>query len=349
MERRGLLDEKGLTALLEVLTREYRVVAPVPLEGGAYGLAPLSEADPSKVDLAGVRPYQPMKSFFLKPRQRVACDYQTRVPQGDEQPFCLLGAKACDLAGMAVQDAVFLEGEFRDPFYGSARERNLIVTSDCGFATDTCFCTAMEGAPYAEQGFDLNISVLPGSWLIEAGSEAGGSLMHRLEDHMRPADEESLERRRHQRDRVSAEVRQAVDESGVPDTGRLDGVVSKAYESPVWKDEADRCVECGACNTVCPTCHCFLLYDQMLQAGEEMEKLRVWDSCLLKGFARVAGGENPRPELWMRLRNRFEKKFDFFPKTEDIYACTGCGRCVSACPAEIDIREVLQRLVEDAR
>jgi ferredoxin len=152
-----------------------------------------------------------------------------------------------------------------------------------------------------------------------------------------------------QRERVTAEVGRAVEEAGAVDQDRLEGVISEAYESPVWREEADRCVECGACNTICPTCHCFLLYDQMLQAGEEMEKLRVWDSCLLKGFARVAGGENPRPELWMRLRNRFEKKFDFFPRTEGIYACTGCGRCIACCPAEIDIREVLRRLVEDAR
>lgn len=349
MERRGLLDEKGLTALLEVLTREYRVIAPVPLEGGAYGLAPLKEADPSLVDLAGVRPYQPLKSFFLRPRQRVAEDFRTRVPDAGDRPFCLLGAKACDLSGMDVQDAVFLEGEFRDPFYGSARERNLIVTSDCGFAADTCFCTAMGGAPYAERGFDLNVSVLPDCWLLEAGSSAGESLMERLEEHLAPAGPESLKRRQMQRERVTAEVGRAVEEAGAVDQDRLEGVISEAYESPVWREEADRCVECGACNTICPTCHCFLLYDQMLQAGEEMEKLRVWDSCLLKGFARVAGGENPRPELWMRLRNRFEKKFDFFPRTEGIYACTGCGRCIACCPAEIDIREVLRRLVEDAR
>jgi Fe-S oxidoreductase len=86
------------------------------------------------------------------------------------------------------------------------------------------------------------------------------------------------------------------------------------------------------------------LYDQ--KDKENMARLRVWDSCMLKGYARVAGG-NPRPKLFMRLRNRFEKKFDFFPKVAGVYACTGCGRCVSACPAKIDIRKVLKRLVNN--
>jgi len=114
----------------------------------------------------------------------------------------------------------------------------------------------------------------------------------------------------------------------------------------MWEEEAKACVECGACTLICPTCHCFLLYDQKDEA--RMARLRVWDSCMFKGYARVAGGANPRPKLWMRLRNRFDKKFDYFPKVADFYACTGCGRCISACPAKIDIRKVLKRLVENA-
>jgi Fe-S oxidoreductase len=89
-----------------------------------------------------------------------------------------------------------------------------------------------------------------------------------------------------------------------------------------------------------------VLTDQ--QVGEQLCRFREWDACMLKDFARVAGGGNPRPQLWMRLRNRFEKKFDFFPQVADVYACTGCGRCISACPAQIDIRHVLKRLVEHA-
>ena len=140
-------------------------------------------------------------------------------------------------------------------------------------------------------------------------------------------------------------MQENISRNEVPLQERLEGIIEKNYEAELWAEEAQTCVECGACNTICPTCHCFLLYDQLDQ--EKMARLRVWDSCLLKNFARVAGGANPRSQLWMRLRNRFEKKFDFFPRVAGFYACTGCGRCITACPGKIDIRRVLKRLVDE--
>ena len=116
--------------------------------------------------------------------------------------------------------------------------------------------------------------------------------------------------------------------------------VSSSFASGLWDDFASTCVECGGCNVICPTCHCFLLVDQ--SSGDKYQRLKVWDSCLMKRFARVAGGANPRKHLSERLRNRFVKKFNFFPEILNMYACTGCGRCIETCPGDIDIREVLK-------
>ena len=148
------------------------------------------------------------------------------------------------------------------------------------------------------------------------------------------------------REQIVAEVLSRVDEHGVPHRDHYEGMVRRNYESKLWEEEAATCVECGACNLICPTCHCFVLSDQ--QTGTGTARFRHWDACMVKDFARVAGGGNPRPQLWMRLRNRFEKKFDFFPRLTGLYACTGCGRCISACPANIDIRRMLNSLVHDA-
>jgi heterodisulfide reductase subunit C len=147
------------------------------------------------------------------------------------------------------------------------------------------------------------------------------------------------------RAKVAGEVESNIKENNIPHQKYYEGAMEKNYDSDIWKREAETCVECGACNTICPTCHCFLLYDQ--KDEDKMERLRVWDSCLIKDFALVAGGHNPRKQLWMRLRNRFDKKFAFFPKVLGLYACTGCGRCIMACPGKIDIRKILGRLTAD--
>ncbi|KPJ71536.1 MAG: hypothetical protein AMS14_09065 [Planctomycetes bacterium DG_20] len=102
-------------------------------------------------------------------------------------------------------------------------------------------------------------------------------------------------------------------------------------------------MECGSCNFICPTCHCFLLSD--LERAGRFRRFKNWDACQYEAFARVAGGANPRPKRWERLRNRFDKKFDFFVTHVGEPACTGCGRCVEACPGRIDLREILKELV----
>jgi ferredoxin len=109
------------------------------------------------------------------------------------------------------------------------------------------------------------------------------------------------------------------------------------------------CVECGGCNLICDTCHCFLLADRPPQPGQSdatAQKIRVWDSCLYANYARVAGGANPLKHRAQRLRNRFAKKFDFFVDVLKMPACCGCGRCIEVCPGKIDIREVLKSLAQ---
>ena len=181
--------------------------------------------------------------------------------------------------------------------------------------------------------------------MVEVGSAKGEALLNKNRTLIEKAEQALISARDEERSWVVKKIEKNIKSNDIPYQNLFKGMIEKKYESDIWKDEAATCVECGACNTICPTCHCFLLYDQKNQ--EQMARLRIWDSCMIKDFARVAGGANPRGELWMRLRNRFEKKFDFFPKVADIYACTGCGRCISACPAKIDIRKVLKRLLNN--
>jgi len=335
----------NLKGLLEVLKKDHSVY--VPVKKGEQRFYKRYTDFTADIELGEVRPFEPLKAFFSRARERVADGFKSDIPDTKEKPFAVIGVKACDLKGFKVQDFVFKDHDFQDPFYIKAREENLIVSCDCTCAIDTCFCLSLGIKPYPEENFDINLSKVEDGFVVEVGSEKGRRLIDANPSFFKKPEDKLVTQKNEQRTRVIKEVEKNIKEYDIPHQDLYKSIIEKGYESDIWLETSKTCVECGACNTVCPTCHCFLLYDQ--KDDENMARLRIWDSCLIKDFAKVAGGANPRSKLWMRLRNRFEKKFDFFPKVADIYACTGCGRCISACPAKIDIREVLKRLVADAR
>lgn len=348
------LSRTNLFTFLEKLQKDYSVFVPVKRGEQRFyrqlqTLTPPENGKPSskrdQVVIGEVRAFEPLKVFFFRARETAAEGFSDVLPASSGKPSCIVGAKACDLKAFTVQDAVFLSEDYKDPLYIRQREESLVISADCTCAIETCFCLALKDKPFPEQSYDINISEIEDRYLVETGSRKGESLVGSHSSLFESASSEAVAERDAQRQRVIDEVKNNISEHEIPDRDLLKGVVERGFDAPLWKEEAETCVECGACNTICPTCHCFLLYDQL--SGESMSRLRMWDSCMIKDFAKVAGGANPRSNLWMRLRNRFEKKFDFFPKTKDIYACTGCGRCITACPAKIDIRRVLKRLVEN--
>lgn len=329
--------------LVEKLHTDYNVYCSVDKAGGPsfVSLPKGIRTDPS---LGAYRTADPLKSFYFLGRERVAEGFSA-APPAERGPVCIIGARACDLRGMRILDGVFIDPEYGDPTYTRLRSTGLIISADCTDALDTCFCVAMGLEPHPAELFDANLSEVPGGWIVEAGSERGAELLNRCADLLEDVTEAQAAARDDRRRSMAERVRKLAEAAGTPSAASLAGRVAAKYEDPLWEEEARTCVECGACNTVCPTCHCFLLYDQ--SAGGGSARFRTWDSCLINDFARVAGGENPRRRLWMRLRNRFDKKFQFFPETKGLYACTGCGRCSTACPGDIDIRRVLRRLAAD--
>jgi formate hydrogenlyase subunit 6/NADH:ubiquinone oxidoreductase subunit I len=342
--------------LLDVIQKDYDTYVPVKRgESRFYRSYDPSMQIGEKEASAGadyvvvgeVRAFEPLKLFFTRARERVAEGFSDELPRLSPKPFCVVGAKACDLKGFKVQDNVFKEHDYEDPFYIRAREENLVISSECTMAIDTCFCLALDVKPYPQADFDINVSQVSGGFIAEAGSQKGQALLDGNSSLFEEVKNGVISERDELRTRVIDAVKKNMKQNGIPSQDKFQGIIQQNYDSTIWGDEAKTCVECGACNTICPTCHCFLLYDQ--KKKDQMERLRVWDSCMVKDFAKVAAGVNPRPWLWMRLRNRFEKKFDFFPTYAGIYACTGCGRCITACPAKIDIRKVLQRLVKDVK
>lgn len=295
--------------------------------------------------LGPARVAEPLKSFFFPPRGEVA-----RFFEGEEHPpeekRVVVGARACDLAALEVLDYVFLEGPFKDPFYAARRRKTTIISSDCPEPYDVCFCPLVGLAPHPEQGFDLNLSPVGGIFAVEVGSERGEAFVSQDKSRFREASSSEAAARDEQRKETLDALNEKLTQAGLTFGGKLNRMVREGGENPVWENRARDCVECGACNFVCPTCHCFVLKDVQEAAG--VRRFSNWDACLYPKFARVAGGANPRPHRRQRLYNRFDKKFVFFPAVSEgaLLACTGCGRCVEACAGNIDIRDVLKELAK---
>ncbi len=300
--------------------------------------------------IGGVRPFEPLKNFFFYAREKVVDGYKDseEVGEGEDKAFCILGVKNCDLAGLNISDYVFTQGDFKDPFYIRNRERNLIIAADCSKAIDTCFCHAVGNQHYPEKNYDILMSELSAGYLIEAATEKGERVLGRHAELFDAAQRKHSEERDRIRKHAGEEVEKNIKANEIPPYTDYKDIIKENIESEIWQREADACVECGSCNVVCPTCHCFYLVDASRDGDKEV-RYKVWDSCMYKRFARVAGGVNPRRHIRERLRNRFEKKFDFFPQVCEYYACTGCGRCFSGCPGKIDIRKILKDLVREKK
>lgn len=289
-----------------------------------------------------VRICTPVKEFLF-PLRELAATFPEPVEPRDIKPFAVFGLKACDLRALEILDRVFMEDEFQDSYYIARREKMFVISSDCSEPRESCFCDVLGGRPYAEDGFDLNVSPVVDGFIIQAGSSEGRSFLFAHSELFGDVPDALLAERDAQRQETLKQLNatNARFQLNVP----LREVVEERYESEVFDEQARTCVECQACTRVCPTCHCFYLYDT--RQKDYFSKMKMWDSCMRAGYAEVAGGANPRKLLGDRLRHRLMHKFVYFLDRYGIDMCVGCGRCVDAEAGDVDIRELLKRLSDE--
>lgn len=326
MKNRLFLIKKGnLPLFLEKLREEGKVWIPSP-EGLFY-----TPFEGEKVSWNPVRLAEPLKSLLFPSRFSL-------VGEEKEKKNFILGVKSCDLEALKIYDRILIEEKVEDPFYQERRENTLIISGDCTEAKEVCFCTKLGITPYPQEGFDLNLSPLEDNWLVEVGSEKGERVREKNSELFQPAGEEEKKIREKQRKEVEEKINRI--NSSFSFSLPLLPSLKESFSSSLWEEEAKRCVDCAGCNNICPTCYCFLLYERKSSPS----RIRVWDGCLYTGFARVAGGLNPRQKLFSRFRHRLMHKFVYYPENYTQVACSGCGRCIEVCPGKIDMREVLEKV-----
>jgi sulfhydrogenase subunit beta (sulfur reductase) len=296
------------------------------------------------VEFNNIRACMPIKEFLF-PLCELAAIFPEPVEPEEIKPFAILGLKDCDLRSIEILDKVFEEEEFRDPFYVARRENMFIISSDCFDPGESCCCDLFGGQPFVQSGFDLNVSKIRDGFILEAGSEKGKDLIEKYSQLFIDVPETLLA----ERDKNRTQAQQQLEQNNAE--YKLDLPVNKVIEnspdSDVFDIESQRCVECQACTRVCPTCHCFYLYDT--KQKDYFSKMKMWDSCMRVGYAAVAGGENPRRILGDRIKHRLMHKFSFFFDRYGIDMCVGCGRCIDADSHKMDIRVVLKKLNEELK
>ena len=255
------------------------------------------------------------------------------VPDPAPPPsYALVGVRPCELAAIRVQDRVFLGEPFVDPAYRSRREAAFVLAVDCGSPAGTCFCASLGTGPKTGPGFDLALTELTGEGshqlLVEVGSERGAEVVAGI-DHRR-ADAGDLEAA------LSVTAQAAQRMGRTLDTAGIKELLYRRYEDPHWDEVAKRCLGCGNCTMVCPTCFCATVEDVTDLAGANTERRRIWDSCFSQEFSYVHGG-SVRTTGGARYRQWITHKLATWHDQFGVSGCVGCGRCITWCPVGIDI------------
>ena len=258
-----------------------------------------------------------------------------------EHPYAFLGVRACEQRAIALQDDVLRDDSFRDPIYAQRRAGVFTIVVQCTQAAATCFCTSMGTGPGIQEGCDLVLTELLGPkghrFVVKVGSDRGADLLAELETA--PATETDLREVETSLQATASQQVRNIDTTGIKE------LLYQNFEHAHWDKVAERCLTCANCTMVCPTCFCTTVEDMSDVAGNHAERWRRWDSCFTLSFSYIHGG-SIRTSTKARYRQWMTHKLASWVDQFGTSGCVGCGRCITWCPAGIDITAEARALRE---
>lgn len=322
-----LLYKKDLSEALSLIGRPVFVPGVmeevsrfVPWDGGAYVLPAGNTKLPPKDMLFPSTQRMYTYSMGANPSVTAYDEAEERV---------IFGMRPCDMRSIERLDRVFLQ-EPGDTLYAARRAHTTIIALACDAPGKNCFCDSLGGSPNSAPGADVFLTDAGEAYGVQAQSRKGEALLARWRPLLIAGEVKTPE---------AACMLQLPKMEALPDT------LSRMFEDPIFTELSAACLGCGTCTYVCPSCYCFDLGDET--RGAEGVKFRCWDSCMFSDYTRMAGGADPRPTKRERLRNRYLHKFCYFHQQHGESLCVGCGRCIDACPAHLDITDLAFRLGGD--
>ncbi len=327
---------------IDALIQKEKVIG-VQAKGDRFDFAPLESAKDLRLDYDVT--LQPPKQYFLPPTEvlmtfEVGGGYKS---QYDEEPFILLGVHPYDVVAIKQMDELFSQDNY-DTHYMKRRNNATIIACDVVTPSENVFASSM-GTAVVKEGFDVLITDIGDSYVVEAATDKGQAILAAAKGAIE-ADAPAIEGRK----AVWTKNKKGLNKHELKcDTHYLPKLLDKAYDHPVWEEQAKTCFSCGSCNQVCPTCYCFNVQDDVNWDMKTGQRERCWDGCLLDGFTKVAPDHEFRKQRSNRFRHRLYRKAKYVPaKIGGQVACVGCGRCIAACLPDIaNPVTVYNRLIDD--
>ena len=323
--------KKDLAKILDIMAQDATVLVPMNVQGNSK-FAPWGAQ--GELDFAAQNTLLPPKdSLFPQTEKMYRFEMDgAKVAKLEElnesRPTVLFGLKGCDMQSILCMDDVFLTKGYEDAFYKNKRDQLLTVCVNCPAAAKECFCDSMGGSPNGNAAADIQLFDLGDRYQVKAQSAKGEKAVSAWQPYLSDGEENPKE--------IACETK--VDMTGVPEK------LAAMFEDPIWEEVSRKCLGCGICTYVCPSCYCFDIDSE--NTGTSGTKFRCWDSCMFSEYTRMAGGHNPRPSKKERVRNRFLHKLQYFNERYGKNLCVGCGRCVAKCPVNLDIVNFIDQVKE---
>ena len=341
-----VLNRGDVLKIVDLLRAQgYEVIAPFCGRAEDSCFDVVTDENRDQIELHGPNPYYPPKRFVFPPIERLL---KVQKHNGDisiepsyEAPKrAIFGIRSCDVAGIDHLDRFYLGREHRDIYYEKRRQNLFLVNMVCAQqdVAEDCFCVCTDTGPAAREHFDLQLMDLGDEFIAVAGTLAGEALF--ASPIFRRGTQAHIARRHE----ILAETRRHFKEMTSWFSATVRYISQGKVLEKTWEEIGERCLECGACTYVCPACTCFTVSDRQVDE-HEIERVRIWDSCALDGFTRMAGGFNPRRAIHDRRNRRFFRKLaHYFVQRELSMACVGCGRCVEVCHGDIGMPSVVEMI-----
>lgn len=329
-----IISKSKISEFIEGLLKDYTVFAPVN-SGDYSNFENLSKAQ--EVDLDTVNTKLSAKGLFF-PQREVMFEFESD-PNGSltkpapEKNKVVFGIRPCDARALAIIEKLFDNPDYQDPYYIEKRKASIIIGQACNEPQPTCFCGSINGGgPFDTQGQEITLVDLGKDFLVVGVSEKGENLINDLKEVEDSQIEEMA--------KIKEKAMEAVNID--PKIGKIKEELDKNFDDSIWSEVSLKCLGCGACTYLCPTCHCFDIVDEQMK-GKGI-RLKNWDSCMFPLFTLHTSGHNPRESGKERMRNRIMHKFKYYVDNFGEVACVGCGRCIQNCPVNFDIREVIGKI-----